>query len=196
MRILLFLMVSVLCNACMDIHAIIDLRTDGSARVSYDIAVDPALTAMMKSNEQENRSNPIDELKNRDEPGITLVSESEYTDEEGRQHYKAVFDVDDVQKLGSAESPVRFSKSNDEISLDIDFPQNSGESSGGQDSKEMEDMARAMFARYKFVYEISMPGAILSTNATSHQDRHARWDYKLSDIAGKPLHIQVRAKSR
>lgn len=186
--------------SCLDIRAFIDLRADGSARVRYDIALDKAMSGLITQSQSKDESaktiNPIEDLKNKNLPGVQIISETEETDAEGKKHYIAVFELDDIEKLNDDGSKITFMRDGSEVALSLVLSGGDGTATMDSSAKEMEQFIKAMFANYVIEYEITMPGKIVNSNAPQITGTTAKWHYKLLDVMEKPVSLEVRSHSR
>lgn len=199
MKKIIFLSLSIVLTSCFDIRAYIELRADGSARVRYDLALDKAMSGLISQSQSKDESvktiNPIEDLKNKNLPGVRVISETEETDDEGKKHYIAVFELDNIEKLNDEGSKITFTREGGEVALSYVL---SGEGAASMDSsaKEMEQFIKAMFSNYVIEYEITMPGTIVRSNAHESSGTTAKWHYKLLDVMEKSIYLDVRSRAR
>lgn len=186
--------------SCFDIRASIELRADGSARVRYDLALDKAMSGLISQSQSKDESvktiNPIEDLKNKNLPGVRVISETQETDAEGKVHYIAVFELDDIEKLNDEGSKITFTRDGGEIALLYVLSGGEGAASMDSSAKEMEQFIKAMFSNYVIEYEITMPGSIVRSNAHESYGTTARWHYKLLDVMEKPVQFEIRSRVR
>jgi hypothetical protein len=142
--------------SCFDIRASIELRADGSARVRYDLALDKAMSGLISQSQSKDESvktiNPIEDLKNKNLPGVRVISETQETDAEGKVHYIAVFELDDIEKLNDEGSKITFTRDGGEIALLYVLSGGEGAASMDSSAKEMEQFIKAMFSNYVIEY--------------------------------------------
>lgn len=199
MKKIIFLSMSIVLTSCFDIRAFIELRADGSARVRYDLALDKAMSGLISQSQSKDESvktiNPIEDLKNKNLPGVRVISETEETDDEGKKHYIAVFELDNIEKLNDEGSKIIFTREGGEVALSYVL---SGEGAASLDSsaKEMEQFIKAMFSNYVIEYEITMPGTIVRSNAHESSGTTAKWHYKLLDVMEKSIYLEIRSRAR
>lgn len=200
MKKIIFLSLSIVLTSCFDIRAFIELRADGSARVRYDLALDKAMSGLISQSQSKDESvktiNPIEDLKNKNLPGVRVISETEETDDEGKKHYIAVFELDNIEKLNDEGSKIIFTREGGEVALSYVLSGGEGAASLDSSAKEMEQFIKAMFSNYVIEYEITMPGTIVRSNAHESSGTTAKWHYKLLDVMEKPLQLEIRSRAR
>ncbi len=193
---LLLLFISLLLTGCYDITMRTDLKADNTGTREFIMILD--LPTEMRGKEAGTDSTDLPTTKLMDNEGLHLISEETETLEDGRKLFKQTYEFDYLEAFNDSNAVVIVENEGNEIYIKEIHNQSmtdEDDKSAKEEDKETEMMKR-FFRNYNFVYEITMPGEIIESNADEVDGNKAIWRCDLGEYLTNEFVIEIRSKKK
>lgn len=200
-KIILFTLLALLANACLEYKEKLKINDDGSGEIKFAIGINISL---FDGNKTSDDLKEFDESKIKEKytgkKGIKCTGSRSYT-EAGSKWIEITLEFDSLEDLVSASKDSSNLGMIGQINLKEDRNGNMvferEISSSQKDSTN--NILNAMFSNYKWIYELTVPGKIISTNASENdidkKTNTVKWYYNLASVNNSSTMIVVYQKN-
>jgi hypothetical protein len=206
-KIILFTLLAVLASACLEYKEKTKINDDGSGEIKFAIGISESLFNM---NNSSGDIKEFDETKLRHKysnaKGIKFIGSRSYS-EAGNRWIEINLSFDSVEELMEASKDTSNLGMIGDIKLYEDskgnmiFERRISSSKNGIESDSTnkgngDDVVSAMFNNYKWTYELTLPGRIISANAQTVDEKAntIRWYFSLGSLSHASSMVVTYAK--
>ncbi len=196
-KVILFILIAFLTTACLEYKEKMKINEDGSGEIKFALGIN---VSFFDENKNSNDLKDFNESKIKEKysnkKGIKCTGSRSYA-EAGSRWIEIDLEFDSIEDLMEASKDSSNLGMIGQIRLSEDKNGNMvferKISSSEKDSTD--NLFKAMFSNYKWIYELILPGNIVSTNAAENdidkKNNSVKWYYNLASLNSSPAMVVV-----